>query len=208
MRTNLFIDILDSKQKEIFQLLDFTNENFYLAGGTALALQIGHRKSIDFDFFSNDKFNTEELRIKIEEIFKGYRLVFSQISPSTINMVVDGVKMSFFYYPYKPLYKLVETNRVNIADLMDIACMKCSAITARSVKKDYIDLFFLLKKFSLEEILSNCERKFPSLDRNVILKSLVYFGEIEEENVVYMPNNGIDFSKIKKDLLNKVKAVF
>lgn len=204
--TNWHEDVLNEKQKVILQKLSFTKPGFYLAGGTALALQIGHRKSIDFDFFCSDKFNSEALRITLTEELKDFEVTFLQVTPSTINMLVDEVKMSFFYYPYPPLEQLIETSFVKMVGLLDIACMKCSAITSRSVKKDYIDLYFLLQKFSLQEVLAKCQLKFPGLDKNVILKSLVYFDEMIDEDVVMLDSQGVNMLDIKNFLIKQARS--
>jgi hypothetical protein len=95
---------------------------------------------------------------------------------------------------------------LKIASIEDIGCMKLSAITSRSVEKDYVDLYFILHKIPLNDLLSKVEKKMPNLDRNLILKSLAYFDDIEPEEIIYKNNQDIGFAKIKEYLKQQVVA--
>lgn len=209
MSNELFWDILDEKRKEILPLLDSFKTDFYLAGGTAIALQIGHRDSIDFDFFSDKEFLTNELYKKIEKTFGTHKILKIQDEKDTLTVLIDNtVKISFFTYPYKLMKPLITTAYFNIAEINDIGCMKLSAITSRSQEKDFIDLYFILQKISFSELLNLTKEKFPSLDINLILKSLVYFDDITPEPIAYKHNHQTDFALIKRFLENQVKEYF
>ena len=202
----IYEDILDKKQLEMFRKLAFTKKQFFLAGGTALALQIGHRKSIDFDFFTNKDFDVDKMITKLKEIWGSENVLTTMTTEnSTLNAVVDGVKISFFKIPYPPVEKLIELHELNMATKLDIACMKCHAITRRSVKKDYIDLYFLLKEFSLREILDTCAIKYESLSYIIILKSLQYFDEVKPEGVTFLRGQNVSFEEVKSGLTAAVK---
>lgn len=207
MPDKLYWDILDTKRKEILPLFNNFKEDYYLAGGTALALQLGRRDSVDFDFFSSNNFSTNELSLKIEKIFKDHKIIKTQEEKDTLTFLLDDtIKISFFCYPYKLIKPLINTTDIKLASVEDIGSMKLSAITSRSLKKDYVDLYFILQKISLEELLEITKTKFPSLDINLILKSLVYFDDITDEPIIYKNNHEIEFEKIEaflKETVNK-----
>lgn len=189
-------------------------EDFYLAGGTALALYFGHRDSVDFDFFSSKSFSVERLVSKIEKVFFDHKIVIVQQEIGTLTVILDDeIKISFFEYDYRLIAQVVESEYMILASIPDIACMKLSAICSRSLYKDYLDLFFVFQKFSLSQLLHFCKDKFPSLDEQVILKSLLYFEDIEMEPVII--KNGLElslaeirsvFTKIVKEYMNYLVA--
>ena len=152
---------------------------FYLAGGTALALQFGHRISIDLDFFCADSFSTSLLIEKLKAIGK---LKVEDQSERTLNGSLDGVKISFFYYQYKLNFPTIEYKGINLADERDIAGMKIVAISDRGTKKDFVDLYVLLKKYSLETILEFFNEKYKDCNYNIvhISKSLTYFFDADQ----------------------------
>lgn len=152
---------------------------FYLAGGTALALELGHRISIDLDFFSQNAFSVSAL---VEKLNTLGNLKIEDKSEDTFNGSLDGVKISFFYYPYPLLFETKEYAGVKLADERDIGAMKIQAISDRGSKKDFVDLFVLLKKYSLSELLNFFHKKYEKYNYNQlhILKSLSYFYNAEE----------------------------
>ncbi len=200
----LHYDILDPERKEILNKLEAFKDKFYLAGGTALALQIGHRDSLDFDFFSRENMDTVKLFDQINEIFAGLEIIKTQEEKNTLSVNIGHVKFSFLTYPYEMVDKLVEAEFLNLASIKDIACMKLSAITSRSTLKDYVDLCFILKKYTLEELLDSCKKKFPNLDIGLILKSLVYFEDISEEPINFKEGNHVSLEEIKQKLISEV----
>ena len=203
-------DILDKKRKEILPLLkNFEEFGFYLAGGTGLALQIGHRDSIDFDFFVFGDYDTLKLREKIEEVFKDHKILFTQEEKNTISCIIDdSVLLSFFGYKHENIKDLIETEYFKIASIEDIACMKLSAITSRSLEKDYIDLYFIFKTISLKELLDFFVIKYPILDKSLILKSLTYFDDIKEEKIIFKEEHFVSFLEVKTFLQKTVKKYF
>lgn len=177
---------------------------FYLAGGTALAIQLGHRESIDLDWFSKEDFSLALLKRHIFDIGK---FGLTDEADGTLNGDLDNVKISFLRYDYKLLFPKLEFNGVKLADERDIAAMKISAISSRGSKKDFIDLYFLLQKYSLKELFDFFERKFKGIKYNKlhIIKSLAYFEDAEDEPMPIMLKQ-VSWEKvkgkIKKELIN------
>ncbi len=179
-------------------------QNFYLAGGTALALQFGHRKSIDLDWFSQKDFNTEILKNQIKEINQP---VIESEEKNTLDLILNEVKLSFFSYKYKLLYPLIEWNGAKLADYRDIACMKIDAISSRGSKKDFIDLYFILKKLSLSELLEIFNQKYADVEYNKlhILKSLDYFDDADNEPMPRMLKD-VTWEEIKKFIKKTIQT--
>ncbi len=204
----MFYDILDKNRLDILPLLAKFKNEFYLAGGTGLALRIGHRDSYDFDFFSGKDINTEKLFLNLKEIFAGYDIIKTQEEKNTLSITINqNIKLSFFTFPYKLIEKLIEEPYLNIASMVDIACMKMSAITGRGTNKDYIDLYYILQTISLSELLRIARKKFPELETSLILKSLVYFDDVMEESIRFKNDKEISMLEIKKFIEEEVKKL-
>lgn len=198
----MFWSILDEQRRSALPQLSFCRgEGFYLPGGTALALQIGHRDSVDFDFFSEQVFDTERLFDLLGASFQGVPLVKVQDERNTLTIVADrSIKLSFMRYPYPLLRPLMPSEFFDLADIADIGCMKFSAITGRGTMKDYVDLHFILKRIPLKELLTLCAVKLPQLDRALILKALVYFDDLDQEPIRYLDGQSVPFEEVKKSL--------
>lgn len=203
-------NVLDRKRRNLLDGFSFLKkEGFYLAGGTGLALHIGHRKSIDFDFFREKEIDTNKLFQKLLSIFSGHSLKKIQEEKNTLSIIIDdAVKVSFFSYPYKLIEKLVEEKYFHIASIADIGCMKLSAVVSRATKKDYVDLFFILKNMDLGQLLEKAKEKMPQIDADLILKSLIYFKDIENEKLIFLRGFDVSFSKIQRFLKEQVKQYF
>lgn len=202
----MFYNILDKKRIDILPLFQSFKNDFYLAGGTSLALQIGHRDSVDFDFFIEKDLNTGKLFEELRKIFEGHKLLKIQEETNTLTVLIDSsIKVSFFTYRYKLIDKIISDENFTFASVADIGCMKLSAITGRATSKDYIDLYFILKQLSLPDLLDKVRKKYPELDQNLILKSLVYFEDIITEKMIFKNNNSIAFEEVKEKLKSAVK---
>ncbi len=197
-------EILDSTRKRLLPQIAEVGSGFYLAGGTALALQLGHRDSVDFDFFFVGDIDTTKLYEKCEAVFAGEKLQKTQEEKNTLSLTIDDeVRLSFFGYHYPLIDTSVISENLSLASLLDIGAMKLSAITGRSTLKDYVDLYFIFQSITLPELLTATSKKFPTLDQNLILKSLVYFADIEAEPILFMPGFATD-QKTIEDFLKKV----
>ena len=181
-------EILDSTRRRLLPQIAEVGNGFYLAGGTALALHLGHRDSVDFDFFFTGDIDTSKLYEKCEAIFVGEKLLKTQEEKNTLSLTIaEEVRLSFFGYHYPLIDAPVISNQLPLATPLDIGAMKLSAITGRSTLKDYVDLYFILQTITLPELLEVAAEKFPTLDQNLILKSLVYFADIDDEPILFMP---------------------
>lgn len=161
-------------------------DNAYLAGGTALALHLGHRESIDFDFFSAETFDPIKLSQKLSGIG-----TFIETFAKGISLIgeFNGVKMSYFQYEYPMLKPTMKHLGVALADLHDIAAMKLVAICDRSTKKDYIDLFTLAQSgLPLDDMFALYDKKYRKFESNkfTIIKSLTYFDDADTDEMPRM----------------------
>jgi hypothetical protein len=178
---------------------------FYLAGGTALSLQIGHRESVDLDFFTP---SYPKIDLLIQEIRNFCPEVLFE-NQDTLDVYIDKVKVSFLSYQYPMLRGFEEYQGIKLASVEDIATMKLSAIASRGSKKDYIDLFFILKEYSLNELLFLFEDKFKGINYslNHIKKSLIYFEDAEPEPMPKMYTN-IEWERVKAEIEKKVMNLY
>lgn len=202
----MFEKNLFGKTKQIYLNLasNLFMSKFYLAGGTGLAVQIGHRESIDLDFFSKEVLNSRNLLSALKKMTP--RVVYEDWS--TLDLFIDGVKVSFLNYDYPILRPLESDGNLRIASLLDIACMKLSAISGRGSKKDFIDMYFLLDLFPLERLFLAFEEKYRGLDysREHLKKSLVYFADAEDQPMPKMLVN-LKWEKVKEKMLEEVLGV-
>ena len=181
-------------------LLDLSAESilstFYLAGGTGLALQLGHLTSEDLDFFSTDVFDEEALIQRVQRL-AGFSVVTK--APSTLHANIQGTKVSFLGYSYPLLFPLERFLEVAIADSRDIASMKIRAIASRGTKRDFIDLYATAQQFGLVQLLQWFDRKYAqaSYSRVHILKSLTYFEDAEKDPMPHMLIS-VDWSEVKR----------
>ncbi|MFQ6084596.1 MAG: nucleotidyl transferase AbiEii/AbiGii toxin family protein [Candidatus Aminicenantia bacterium] len=137
-------EVLKSEQRKIFERLEHFSD-CYLVGGTALALQLGHRISEDFDFFRDKEFDKKFIS-KVYRVFKDYEIKISFRHAEQFNFTVDSVKFNFVKYRYPLIFGLKKLKNVNLAPAQEIALMKASTLGMRITLKDYVDLYFVLKE--------------------------------------------------------------
>jgi hypothetical protein len=164
--------------------------NLRLVGGTALALQIGHRNSVDLDLFGQMQFTREELEYELKK--NNLKTEIRSYNEVVRTAVIENVKVDFVDYSIiKWLESQIEQNGIRLAGLKDIGAMKISAIAGRGTKKDFIDLFFLLQHFSLKQLIEFYQQKFDVDDIFHVIRSLTYFDDAEEDP---QPKMYIDFN--------------
>ncbi len=184
----MFIKTLPEATRESLALLGkkkITHE-FYLAGGSALALHLGHRISVDLDFFTPRSFNSAGLA---QRLAKSGTFVQEQRKTDTLLGTFDQVKISFFRYSYPQINKNEIVFNTKIASVQDIGAMKLEAIGTRGRKRDFVDLYFICHtRHSLKDVLGWYRRKFRGIQINLIhyIKALTYFEDAESDPMPHM----------------------
>lgn len=202
----VYLEILDTKRQKLLNQLKFLKkEGFYLAGGTALALQIKHRLSIDFDFYNQRGFDSNNLLEKLQNFIEQVTLI--QASENTLLVKANGIEVSFFKYPYPLIKPSIVTENLNLASLEDIGAMKLIAIIQRGTYRDFVDLYFIIKKVGLAELLKLAERKYPPFNKYLALQSLTYFEDAEKEPKGTKGGlfKALKWSEIKNFITNQVR---
>ena len=177
--------------------------NTRLVGGTALALQLGHRKSIDLDLFGTFDPMVSYRKILLDS---GYSADGSE-NGAVQSLRVDGAKVDLVNYPYPWLDEPVCENRARLAGLRDIAAMKLSAVANRGRKKDFIDVARLLDVFQLDEMLSFYRQKFSVSDVSFPLRGLMYFDDAEDDPMPEMLGGGLAWNAVKAKVVSATREV-
>lgn len=152
--------------------------DFILVGGTALALHIGHRNSIDIDMFGNAPIDADAF---IEELSKFGNVEKIQQTKNVLILMINNIKVDFVNYKYGLLQEYTVIDDVRLASKKDIAAMKLNAISGRGSKKDFIDLYFLLSEFTLKEMFGFYNEKYADGTSFLVVKSLTYFEDADEQ---------------------------
>jgi hypothetical protein len=172
-----------------------------LVGGTSLALQMGHRKSEDLDLFGNLKSDELALRKSLNSIAP------IQLLKNTENIhiyLIGGIKVDIVNYHYDWLEEPICEDDLLLAGKKDIAAMKLSAISGRGSKKDFIDIYFLLQKYSLKEMLGFYLKKYYDGSEFIVLKSITYFDDADADQEPFMLK-AVDWNKVKNSILREVE---
>jgi len=179
-------------------------EPFELVGGTALALHLGHRQSIDLDFFTDNDFDAHSLLTVIE---KNHKTMVSNITSNSLNLTADDIKLDILSHKYPKLQKSERHDNITIASVQDIAAMKMNAATNRGSKKDFYDLYFLIERFGLKRLIDYFEKKYTNISTVLVLKSLVYFEDAElDPNPMLITS--LDWEQVKRKMEEEVKLYF
>jgi len=202
----MFLSILSRKQIRLLEQLGFLKKyGFYLAGGTALAIHVGHRASLDFDFYTKKSFDSKKLQRLLEKKFE--KTILLQKDEDTLIVKINDVAVSFFKYAYPLIFPLIKQRKFPpIASKEDIAAMKIIAISDRGVKRDFIDIYFLLQEFPLKKVLTFVKKKYSNFNIYVALRGLTYFIDADKKQTrrLYLFYN-ISWNEVKKFLIGEVK---
>lgn len=199
----MYLDILNENQKALFPLLELFKREYYLVGGTAIALQIGHRESIDFDLFKEKDIRKSNVFKKINQSKFRYQTTLSKYDQ--INLIINDVKFTFFQFPYKIESVKEIKGIIKMPDLLSLAAMKAFALGRRAKWKDYVDLYFLIKDyFTPTEIAKKTKELFKEeFVEKQFYAQLGYFKGINyDEEVVYIVKNPPTDQEIKDFLIN------
>ena len=201
----LQFELLDPQRQEVFNKLRPFRKEAILAGGTALCLQIAHRFSFDFDLFFERELTSKDLK-KLKRLVK-LKEVGLETSEQINAITIENISMNLVYYPYRPLFKKIQTFSLSLFSAKDIALDKAFTIGRRAMWRDYVDLFFILKNkiFTLENLIKYAEKKFKfNFNPRLFLEQLVYFKDVEILKISYV-NEKFSEKEIKKFLIDEVK---
>ncbi len=181
-------------------------DGFYLAGGTGLALQIGHRISVDFDFFSDKEIDTN-LLAKTKRVFEGLSVSSSINNPNELTVFVDNVKVSFIKYPFPVIEKFHVLDGINVMSVKEIGATKAYTIGRRGTYKDYVDLYYIISEnhASLKEIIDCADIKFGSeFNSRLFLEQLIFLDDIEDIEIKFL-KEAISKKEILDFFLEQIK---
>ena len=171
-----------------------------LVGGTSLALQYGHRTSVDLDFFG-----TFDSELSFSSILRRYgQLTIVKESSKIKVYLLDGIKVDFVHYDYPWLEAPIQADGLILATPPDIAAMKVNAIEGRGSKKDFIDLYYLLQRYTLAEILDFYKQKYPEHSVFRALMSMSYFDDADMQPTPRMFTNVL-WDEMKEYILAQVQ---
>lgn len=187
--SKLFIEILDKDKIEVFEQLRAFRKERYLVGGTALALQLGHRKSVDFDLFTNVKISLQD-REKAVKVFGG-NLHFTADNQNQLTfLTAKQVKVTFAYTPNRPLHELIANKSLPLPllSVADIASDKAFTIGRRAAYRDYVDLYFILKSgLRLERIIKEAAKRYGAMfEEKLFLEQLEFMGDLKDRQINFI----------------------
>jgi len=200
-------EAITPERKKIFDKLKNFPE-FYLVGGTGLAMQLGHRISIDFDMFWKKDIPQNLLR-KIRRIFEGSKIRVKVNHSEQLSVDIDGVKVDFVKYPYPLILKPIKYQGINILKIPEIAAMKAQTLGQRITYKDYIDLYFILKNkiVSIVKIINICQKKYKDeFNARLFLEQLVCIEDVEEVKIQFL-KKPVGKEKMKKFFENEIRKI-
>jgi len=185
--------VLNNDQEQLLPFVKLFSPSYYLVGGTAIALHLGHRRSIDFDLFTDSTFDPMVIRNTIMRS-KPIEYTFSQ-GVGELTVLISKVKMTFFHYPFIIKRDIVFEQIIALPDLHTLGAMKAFALGRRAKWKDYVDLYFIFQKYSFQELINKTKSVFKEeFNEKLFRTQLGYFDDIDySEEIEYM--NGFE----KKD---------
>ncbi|MCX6817110.1 MAG: nucleotidyl transferase AbiEii/AbiGii toxin family protein [Candidatus Beckwithbacteria bacterium] len=192
--------ILTKNQQELLPLISQFSPQFYLVGGTALTLQLGHRRSIDFDLFSEKDFRNDLI---IKKINRYYPISQTYInSKDELTVKVNQVKMSWYNFPFVVPHEVSCEKIITMPDVLTISAMKVYALGQRAKWKDYVDLYFIFRKYSLVEVVNRASQLFPNhINERLLREQLDYFADVDySEDIEYLPGMAVKDEIIKEEL--------
>jgi len=200
----MFEEVLSTEAIPVIKSLSPHLGTFYLAGGSGLALQLGHRKSDDLDFFSDSLFNTDA----VLSLISPDKVFFT--SKGSVHCEIKGIQVSLLYYEVPLIHPTVSWHGIKVADYRDIVAEKIKTISQRGSKKVFIDFYAVLKiKYSVAEVCELFKRRFRSTDINYyhVLKSLVFFEDSEQEPspLIILSGEEWKWENVKSFFINNIQ---
>jgi hypothetical protein len=195
-------EILTEEQATFLPFVKFFSKDFGLVGGTAIALHVGHRESVDFDLFTDKEFNNISISNKVKKKIKIERTFINKLGEFTF--ISNNVKFTFFHYPFNIEYADKLDNIIKLPDLLTLAAMKAYALGHRAKWKDYVDLYFIMKDyFDINKIIQKANELFSAeFNEKIFRAQLAYFKDVNyTEKVVYLKGFEVDDKIIEKKLI-------
>lgn len=203
--SQLFLDQLDSERQATWHKLSRFAGSFVLAGGTAIMLQIGHRKSYDFDCFTLEKLSPT-LFDRVKNVF-GTNIQIKTRTKDFLTISTSGVEVTFAWYPYKPLRPPIQTDSLPLFHLDDLVTNKAFTLGRRPAWRDYVDLFIFLKWgfYSLSSIIDSTEKRFGGeFNGKLFLQQLTYWDDVEIVGTTFLKKS-YTVAQIQEELRKEVK---
>jgi len=200
----MYLNILSDRQNELLSFVSGFRRNYYLVGGTAIALNIGHRRSIDYDLFTEKALNKSLIRKKIFEQEYSKQILFEDIDQ--MHFLLNEVKITFFNYPYSVKHNEMVKRFISMPSLLALSAMKAFALGRRAKWKDYVDLYFIMRDYySIKEISAEAYNIFGDLFSEKLFREQMAFHEDIDysEPVEYLPGFEIPEIELKEFLINK-----
>ena len=200
----MHLDILTNKQNELLPFISDFKRSFYLVGGTAIALHIGHRRSIDFDLFTAKSIKKLFIKRKVFEQPYNKQTIFDDIDQ--LHFFINDVKTTFFYFPYPVIHKEMLKDIISLPSLLTLSAMKAFALGRRAKWKDYVDLYFIIKDhYSIKEISSEAKNIFGEMfSEKLFCEQLAYHDDIDyTESVEFLDGFNVEESELKSFLIDK-----
>ena len=202
---HMYSNILTEKQKDIIPHFEQFTRDYYLVGGTAIALHIGHRRSIDFDLFTKDKIKPKVINRWLDILpFEEKNIIFED--GDQIHMIIESVRITFYSFPY--IIKCIDNiHGLLLPSLLTLAAMKAFALGRRAKWKDYVDLYFIMKyHYSIKAVILEAEKLFPGhFNGRQFRQQLSYFSDMNySESVDYLTDPVPD--DIIKEFLTNVST--
>ena len=193
-------NILNTDQEQLLPFIKSFSSEFYLAGGTALALHLGHRRSVDFDLFRDNSFDPMGIRNKIQQS-KTISHTFSQ-GTGELTVLIDKVKVTFFHYPFHIARDCDFEEIIKIPDILTIGAMKAFALGRRAKWKDYVDLYFIFQQYSFKELINKTDSIFKAeFNEKLFRTQLGYYKDIDySETIEYIKGFEKNDEEIKEFL--------
>jgi hypothetical protein len=197
----MYRNVLNKEQIKLLPLLKEFKRTFYLAGGTAAALYIGHRRSIDFDLFRSGMINAKNILDKIKQF--NYKPLVTRNVSEQVNLVINNVKFTFLQYPFDISKSTTFENIIAMPSLLDLAAMKSYALGRRAKWKDYVDMYFIITQhYSIEQISARAKKIFGDLFSEKQLRAqLCYFDDIDYTEEIEFVTTPISRDEVKNKLI-------
>lgn len=201
-------EILNANQLDLLPLVKQFKREFYLVGGTAIALHLGHRRSIDFDLFKFSALKPKSIIQTISDL--GFQYIITRRVTEQLNVNIHDVKFTFFQYPFKVSANEKLEDILRLPTLIDLAAMKAYALGRRSKWKDYVDLYFILNEhFTVKQISDRTTDLFGQLFSEKLFRAqLSYYSDIDYTEAVDYLVPPVSEDKIKSFLIDKATDIF